>query len=275
MDNFDELSDKQKMSQLMDGEWHDLNPSDCVARLCGDESLRAKWERYHLIRDAMNSEPVTHDSALTSRIFEAIEAEPAYSNITPFVTASGDQASTGAVQNGESLQKGLDEQSVDSATGAPEAQEQGCATSAGSLFNTGVTGFALAASVALITVVGSNIYQHSGVAPKSTAAVTAVETQQSGEAFSGNVQAVAAASSAIDGANAFAQQVDGRPLPAVNLVSNPGMFWMSPDSSARVENDRRLNLLLSNHLDNSPTASREGLLPYSRLVGYENNSQGR
>jgi len=116
-----------------------------------------------------------------------------------------------------------------------------------------MTGFALAASVAAVTVVGMNLWQEQGPAqPESLAAIGAVS---------------------IDGSNAFSQQVPGAPLPEVDLVANTGSFWMSPQSSQRVSYEERLNMFLSQHIENSPTA--DGLLPYSRLVGYEERGQER
>ena len=80
---------EEKLSQLMDGEWDGLNPSDCVAGICDDEALRSKWARYHLIRDVINSEPVEVDNKLVSNICAAIADEPSYSNITPFSALIG------------------------------------------------------------------------------------------------------------------------------------------------------------------------------------------
>lgn len=230
---------KEQLSQLMDGEWHELNPSECVKGVCGDEALRGKWARYHLIRDVMKSEPVQADNALVSRICAAIDDEPTYSNITPISTEA---ASAVAVPAGD------DEESSASVSELPVVR-----TARTSWLGTGMTGFALAASVAAVTVVGMNIWQQQSPAkPESLAAI-------------GNTS--------IDGSNAFSQQVQGAPLPAVDLVANTGSFWISPQSSERVSYEERLNMLLSHHIENSPTA--DGLLPYSRLVGYEERGQER
>ena len=84
--------DEEKLSQLMDGEWDGLNPSDCVAGICNDEALRSKWGRYHLIRDVMKSEPIQVDDKLASSICAAIADEPTYSNITPFSASAESKA---------------------------------------------------------------------------------------------------------------------------------------------------------------------------------------
>jgi len=78
------VSDEEKLSQLMDGEWHQLAPAESVASLCADEAQRARWMRYHLIRDALRNEPVQVDTGLAARISAAIDDEEDYSNVTQF-----------------------------------------------------------------------------------------------------------------------------------------------------------------------------------------------
>lgn len=230
---------KEQLSQLMDGEWLGLNPSECVKGVCGDEALRGKWTRYHLIRDVIKNEPVQADNALVSRICAAIDDEPTYSNVAQF--------STEAV-NAVALSVGNEAESSATVSELSEAR-----SGRTSWLGTGMTGFALAASVAAVTVVGMNIWQQQSPAqPESLAAIDAVS---------------------IDGSNAFSQQVQGAPLPEVDLVANTGSFWMSPQSSRRVSHEEQLNMYLSQHIENSPTA--DSLLPYSRLVGYEERGQER
>ena len=230
---------KEQLSQLMDGEWLELNPSECVKGVCGDEALRGKWARYHLIRDVIRNEAVQADSALVSRICAAIDDEPTYSNVAHISTEA---VSTVAVSVGNVAES--------SANGSELSEARSRRTS---WLGTGMTGFALAASVAAVTVVGMNIWQQqSPTQPDSLAAIGTVS---------------------IDGSNAFSQQVQGAPLPVVDLVANTGSFWMSPKSSQRVSYEERLNMFLSQHIENSPTA--DGLFPYSRLVGYEERGQER
>ncbi len=224
---------EEQVSQWMDGDWDGLNPSDCVAGIADDEALRKKWARYHLIRDVMKSEPVQVNEPLVSSICAAIADEPAYTNITPFA-GSGESAGNTTV--------------VASNQGATEEKKRF------STFGTGLTGFALAASVALVTVVGMNVFQGQNAtqSDNTIASTDAAATQ---------------------GINAFSQQVEGVPLPEVELVGNTGAYWVSPQTSERVDNDKRLNMFLSQHLENSPTASREGLMSYSRLVGYDDRTE--
>ena len=240
---------EEKLSQLMDGEWDGLNPSDCVAGICDDDALRSKWARYHLIRDVINSEPVEVDNKLVSSICAAIADEPTYSNITPFA-ASAEQASADSVSFEESSAA-----TNDTVTDISQARDKSQAVKKSSSFGTGLTGFALAASVALVTVVGMNVYQG----------------QESLE--SGNVSVAVNTPAPVDAVDVFSQQVEGAPLPEVEFVSNTGSYWVSPQTSERVTDEKRLNMFLSQHLENSPTAGREGMLSYSRLVGYDDRAE--
>ena len=67
------------------------------------------------------------------------------------------------------------------------------------------------------------------------------------------------------------------PLPRVDLVANvggaagrSGSYWVAGDSGVRRgASEARLNAFLSQHIESSPTAAQQGMLPYSRLVGYD------
>jgi sigma-E factor negative regulatory protein RseA len=122
-------------------------------------------------------------------------------------------------------------------------------------WRTGITGFALAASVALATVGGLSLWNAGGI-PGST----------------GNAAQVASSTAegaASDVSGTFSSQVPGAPLPEVDYVANTGSFWVSPETTRRSASEQRLNMFLSQHIENSPTADRQGMLPYSRLVGYQ------
>ena len=222
------LEERQTLSRLMDGEWADLNPAESVVDLCKNDALKSKWERYHLIRDVMRNEPVEVDSALSLRISAAIADEPSYSNVT---------ALSGGMSSAET--------SV--------AQTESTVTPIGVMpkWRTSLVGLGIAASVAMVTVVGMNQLQ---VGNQSAQVAAATD----------NVPA-----SVVTAEEAFSQQVPGAPLPQVEFVANTGAFWVSPDSTKRVEAEEKLNMFLSQHIENSPTTVREGMLPYSRLVGYD------
>jgi len=224
--------DRLVLSRLMDGEWADLNPSECVVGLCKDDALKSKWERYHLIRDVLRDEPVDVNSTLCSRISAAIADEPVYSNVTALSASS---------TSGDSISGGTQSQSIAAPIGAMPK------------WRTGLVGLGLAASVAVVTVVGMNNFQAGG-----TPLNDPITSAQS-----------------VTAEDAFSQQVQGVPLPEVEFVANTGSFWVSQDSdnqsqpSKRVAAEARLNMFLSQHIENSPTTVREGMLPYSRLVGYD------
>jgi len=250
---------EQKLSQLMDGEWYELNYSECVAALCADEALQARWSRYHMIRDVLKNEPVKADQALSARICNAIKDEPAYSNITPFSVGTPNAASTASRVENPLIATTPSQTSTgahNTATAVRMDNEKP------SVFNTGVAGFAIAASVALITVVGLNLFEQQNQPAVSTLASTGT-----GDPSSTTVQAAS-----VQGASV---QNDRMVLPIVDLVANTGSFWVTPASSQRAPDEQRLNKLLSRHIENSPTSVREGLFPYSRLVGYEESAQGR
>ena len=253
---------EEQLSQLMDGEWDGLNSSDCVAGICSDEQLRSKWSRYHLIRDCMKSEPVHVNNQLLSNITAAIADEPTYSNIRPFSTASDVVDVTENREIDDKLSGSSDDAfSEKSDTVTPFVAKATSATAPATapatkntLWGTGLKGFAVAASVAAVTVVGMNVWQGQTATP-------------AGSSIASNTLLPAG------GVDAFSQQVNGAPLPQVDFVANSGAFWVSPQTAERVSDEERLNMFLSQHLENSPTASREGLLSYSRLVGYNEQAK--
>lgn len=259
MKETDNHTNKEMLSQLMDGEWHELNPSDCVAAVCDDEKLRAKWARYHMIRDAMHKEPMQTDQSLVSRICDAIDDEPAYSNIS---SLSG--AAVQPLQAGEQNTDASTSMSSDSDNGQVVAIDSAAAVKRPSWVNTGVAGLALAASVALVTVVSLNL-----VGPQTSSDVST--TAEAGLIEPGT--AVVDSGAPLNDLGTF-ESGDRSVLPTVDFVSNSGAYWTSPSSSERVSDESRLNRMLSNHLEQAPTAVREGgLLPDSQLEGSEEGNQ--
>jgi negative regulator of sigma E activity len=271
--NLPPISEEQ-LSQLMDGEWDGLNSSQCVASICNDERLRSKWSRYHLIRDCMKSEPVHVNNQLLANISAAIDDEQTYSNITPLsifsdvvgVTASSesdDQVSensedihTEAIETVSAFIAKAKPATASATAPAPATASATASATKNTFWGTGLKGFAVAASVAAVTVVGMNVWQeHNATSVNSAASSIATHSVVSN-----------------GGVDAFSLQVNGARLPQVDFVSNTGAFWVSPQTAERVSDEQRLNMFLSQHLENSPTASREGLLSYSRLVGYDDQA---
>lgn len=290
MVNSDKISKELKLSQLMDGEWHGLDRAECVASLCADETLRSKWARYHIIRDAMNNEPVQADMALVSRICSAIDQEPAYTNITPFgasaVSArngSMDSADLPAIADEDVANAGAIQTDIPLVPVSQVALEAGGTQSVHrpSWVNTGIAGFALAASVALVTVVGVNVFDQRVAAPGVSVVASNTAGVVEAQATIGIATQPSSQIASVENTEQLPQdglvQGDSAVLPVVDFVANTntGSFWVSPDSSMRVSDEERLNMMLSQHIENSPTAGREGLLPYSRLVGYRAIEQER
>ncbi len=231
--------DPEMLSRLMDGEWQKLDPAVSIKNICDDEELKATWSRYHLMRDVIRNEDVSIDTDLSARISAAIDDEPVYTNVATI----GDYArpAVSADSSDSELDDAFDEADAIEENVAPQAQSHN---------HNGMwySGAALAACMALATVVGLNLFQ---TAPEGAGPVSVA---------------------GLDGSNNPDLSGAGLPgvvLPEVELVSNKGTYWVTPDAERDHKAEQRLNRLLSQHIENSPTAGRLGMLPYSRLVGYD------
>ena len=63
----------------------------------------------------------------------------------------------------------------------------------------------------------------------------------------------------------------------METVGNSGSYWVSGtagEAGRRSAGEERLNGFLMQHLESGAGTSREGLLPYSRLVGYDRPDTG-
>ncbi len=239
---------KETLSQLMDGEWQDIDSQARISDLCSDEELKATWARYHLARDVMKNEAVKVDTDIASRVWAALENEPAHSNVTPI---------------GTDLVGGMNHESTAARTPAAAAPvsdstntviDQPAPVKRHAAFG----GLAVAASVALATVFGLNFMKQAdnGDQPQAIAALPAAQVSPA---------------------------LPGQVLPQIELVANRGTYWVksATDASANSPTERnamqeeRLNMFMAQHIEHSPTTSLQGMLPYSRLVGYDgiNTSQ--
>jgi len=219
--------EKQILSQLMDGEWQDLDPASSVKAACADDDLKATWSRYHLVRDVIRNDSIIVDTSLSANISQAIKDEPAYTNVSAIGGTDFNSASANVTSADEH---------AESAADTEKSQQKS------RYWRTGLSGVALAACVALATVIGLNFWQG---APDS-------------------------GSESADGSQSIANTtVPGLVLPQVEYVSNSGTYWVTPEAKRSADTEKRLNMLLSTHIESSPTAERTGMLPYSRLVGYD------
>jgi len=218
--------DNEQISGLTDGFWaDDEGRSDSKSALAGlnaglaalgnDAAAQAKWTRYHLIRAALQEDQRSHLGAgFASRVSAAIKAEP---SIVAFPTSARAQApsSSAKVVSGN--------------------------------FRRNVVGLSVAATVAMVSLVGLNVLQSSrDEQPQNTLA-----------------QVLPGAETMLPVTPAANGQIQ--------LVSNPiGSYWVgSEEQAVSPEFEQRLNMFLSQHIEYSPTADVKGMLSYSRLAGYD------
>ncbi len=224
----------EQLSQLMDGEWQDIDPAECVAHACGDDAMRDTWNRWHLIRDVARGESIIapeHGALLASRIHSAIADEPTYSNVRSILG------------------------------GSTEPQPSVVPRRRSFAWGQFAAGGALAASVAVATVFGLDMIGGSSGAPDNAVAQSVASIDVPGAQLVSTVSTSAplAASRLAD-------------VELVSHTTGTGSHWVSVNGNGelqRSEVEDRLNMFLSQHLEHSPTSQRVGMLPYSSLVGYD------
>lgn len=231
------------ISSLMDGEWGDLDASASLADVCASKEQQEVWARYHLARDAMRGESVEGSFSIASAVSAAIADEPVYTNVTAIGARAEDSFMTGGTAAAES--------SAETVPNSDQNFDRRQTKPGGFRWGLGAAGLGIAASAALATFIGLN---HLGLAKPSNA---------TGGLVAGTQTLVAPG--APSGQAGF--DFSDRQAP-VDLVSNRGSFWVG-ESGQRVEAESRLNMLLSDHIENSPVSDWSGMLPYSRLVGYD------
>lgn len=66
-----------QLSAMVDGELADAETDLTLRRLCRDRHWQGRWERYHLISDALQGHlPAALDTDFASRLLQAIDREP-------------------------------------------------------------------------------------------------------------------------------------------------------------------------------------------------------
>ncbi|EXJ14713.1 Anti sigma-E protein RseA [Imhoffiella purpurea] len=69
---------KQRLSELQDGELDSASVTRLLDTVAYDDQLRASWERYHLIGQAIRGEPIGVDTRrIADRVRCTLQAEPA------------------------------------------------------------------------------------------------------------------------------------------------------------------------------------------------------
>ncbi|MCG6971089.1 MAG: sigma-E factor negative regulatory protein [Gammaproteobacteria bacterium] len=67
----------EQVSVFMDGELHGSEHSAVIERICRDDELRDRWQRYHLISDTLgNNLPAAIDNQFATSVMEALKNEP-------------------------------------------------------------------------------------------------------------------------------------------------------------------------------------------------------
>lgn len=168
-------------------------------KLRDDVALRSRWERYHLVRDIMRGDyAMPLDRGFADSVSKAIAAEPV------------------VVAPGRSANKKSPPKSSTRPWLKPAA------------------GFAIAASVAVLSFIGLKSLQQPDSPPASLATVSPGVIPAGIE----------------------------EPL---QVVSRPGTRWHLD----RADVEQRLNVYLLNHTEQASMGEIQGMLPYSRLVGYD------
>ncbi|MBX2886398.1 MAG: sigma-E factor negative regulatory protein [Granulosicoccus sp.] len=216
---------QETLSQLMDGEWQDIDAADSIRAVADDAQLRDTWARYHLVRDVLRNEPVSVSSSLATAIHEKLKDEDSYSNVASISDGRPVTATEGSTESSSQINP----------------------------WRARLGSLAIAASVAVATVVGLNFWQGTPQSEPSTQVVDA--SLPGSNALDGNAQSLAT--------------VPGLETPQVSFVGNRGTYWVRSEPGRSAESEKRLNMLLSQHIEHAPSAEWQGMLPYSRLVGYD------
>lgn len=122
--------------------------------------------------------------------------------------------------------------------------------STGNRWQRPLAGLAIAATVAAVSIIGLNNFATSPVAP-------AVDTVASADGTQPTITA---------------QGVQPRAeVRRVSLTSDGGTYWylQQADKTRDAKLEARLNMYLADHMEYANSSKVQGMLPYSRLVGYD------
>lgn len=82
-DTHDNSVTASQLSALVDDELDSREGDLLMRRLCRDPDLQMCWQRYHLIRDAMQGQLAeTFDTQFVARVRQAVDAEPLPASVT-------------------------------------------------------------------------------------------------------------------------------------------------------------------------------------------------
>lgn len=294
---------KETLSGLIDNEWNidgksdDIVASpDALAAISNDPALRHSYERYHLIRDVINKD---YNAALSSdfsaRVAAAVAKEPSIADLSATAEVSADSTRAGLPNNVTSLnaERAQRSKSADAGQQVEQTHQQtGKAAAVGARnssansssfgWKTGAGGLAVAASVAMVSLIGFNMLEQ-GDSAQDDQSLVATSLVPNDVVASGGSDVQAVIDNQVSIEQVAAQQEALLPQgqsqqPALRVpgygaqieyVSNTSTYWVNPSKERSSVTEKRLNMFLSKHIENSPTADMGGMLPYSRLAGYD------
>ena len=213
----------EKISALMDGDLSANEIDETLNQLCAEESLREQWQRMHLTRDAMQGEST--DNYLGSNFSAGVMA---------------------ALQD-EQIPVVVDDANVVSVDFAGKQKTAKASPS----WMRPVAGLAVAASVAMVSVVALKLIQE----PNDIALPAIADAgQESGFIQDNTAQVAFQTTTSAD----------------FKRVNNTGTYWVVDKEKVRdSELESHLNSYLSDHIEFATMRNVGGMLPYSKLVGYD------
>ena len=282
----------ESLSALLDNHWYDDDEiaSDVLVNLqkqsASNQQLRQKFERYNLIRDVMHNEVSSVDlTGFSDRVSAAIANEPAI--VSPAGMSRSSQGVGTSENYVESTALPQSASGVASLDKAREIKAEKESHNSGGFWSgrvgAGVGGFAVAASVAMVALLGYNLFEQQnpdGFSGGNEVATNTVQAPGSEAnlatlAQNGEAQTVLP----VGGQQALDQLQNATAGNAnIQFVSNTSTYWVKEGDENQARNpalEKRLNQFLGQHIENSPTSGRlGGMVPYSRLAGYDTTSPG-
>lgn len=213
----------EKISALMDGDLSANETGEVINKLCADELLREQWQRLHLVRDVLQGEsPTNHlGSDFSAGVMAVLENDETpvledNTNVVPVDFAAKQKA--------------------------PKFTPS---------WMRPVAGLAVAASVAMVSVVGLRYFQE----PNDAGLALLADAEQN----TGFVTETVAQLPYQPSSNADFKR-----------VNNTGTYWIVDKERVRdAELESHLNSYLSDHIEFATMRNVGGMLPYSKLVGYD------
>jgi|GEM_PF-3981976 len=278
---------REAISALADyelGDGEEMTESQMLGFVCHDEDAMASWQRIHLIRDVLQEDynPAL-PSDFVSRVRHAIDHEVEYradeylpeENVVSLADARLKANRLGAVQaNDQRSEEHNKQQYSHSRTDklrvtrgrgravSPVAKEQPFTVWKP------IVGLGLAASLAGVAFLSSQLWQATQLNTGSGTSVAAVQEKDTVE--------TSIASATVE--NATAENTLGNltrsdfPAPSTVAahVDDRGTRWRTEGAVSRNQQiEDRLNTLLTNHLEDASMSGVQGLVSYSRIVGYD------